>query len=702
MANYSLITQNTFEPFSYQDMLNPVLTATQAHQDLENKYDELSTKADIWEGIANEQTDPVAYKQYKKYADDLHSQIDQLAREGLNSINRKELLNMKTRYSKEIIPIENAYTLRQKDIEEQRQAHLKDPTTRFSREASTTSLDKYLENPQLSYESFSGAMLTKRVADAVKNYADSIVRSSGWSLTGPEGQLLERIQQYGLTGEDIQVIRNNPKAFPEITQLINDVVNSTKVNNWNNQDALDYAYSSAYEGLYAGLGKRTIDVRENKEYLNPYERWKFNNEKGVSTGDITDEEVYLPEVEIGVDITEPDDFDISGIMLGADGTLTSKEIEELNTAIKEAESGKAPTNTKYSSYYNDGVRGAQSGYRSSIINTALVEYSQAKSTLQSLVSRRDFLKRRGQSTEAIDKQISALESRVKNLGEYSGRSMTDPAAKLKAKKAEIEAKIQGYYDKYKHLSDNPALAVQLGISLDNQRSILSNKANIITFGDDKNSTKYIIDTLLQSAKAGTTTGIYEVDENGKPKSEEIKKKNLPEISENMTLLSSNYGLMLYDEASGEKYLLKSDRYSRNLSNEAKIIDNYLLDFSNNDAKSVIPLSGNIAVNGKIYDEANLIESIINSGLGIRKDGTISATLKQKDGDIINVVIYDVNSGSPKIVAASMYDIISQGGSSLSDNMRYYRTHRGTELLDTYVNRVPSATLPKDENYIIRK
>ena len=170
MANYSLVINSQFKPFSYQEMLAPTLMATQAHQELENQYGELATKASVWEEMANEQTDPYAYKMYKTYANDLEKQAGQLAREGLNAASRRDMLNMRARYSKEITPIEQAYTARQKQAEQQQQALLQDPTLMLSRRASTTSLDDYIRNPQLDYESYSGKLITAQVAVHANSY----------------------------------------------------------------------------------------------------------------------------------------------------------------------------------------------------------------------------------------------------------------------------------------------------------------------------------------------------------------------------------------------------------------------------------------------------------------------------------------------------------------------------------------------------
>lgn len=113
MANYSLILDTKFKPFSYAEMLAPVAAATQAHQAIEEEYGNLAAKANVWEEMANEQTDPYAYKMYKTYSDDLEARAEQLMRYGLNASSRRGMLDMRARYSKEIVPIEVAYKRRE-------------------------------------------------------------------------------------------------------------------------------------------------------------------------------------------------------------------------------------------------------------------------------------------------------------------------------------------------------------------------------------------------------------------------------------------------------------------------------------------------------------------------------------------------------------------------------------------------------------
>lgn len=264
MANYSLVINSQFKPFSYQEMLAPTLMATQAHQELENQYGELATKASVWEEMANEQTDPYAYKMYKTYANDLEEQAGQLAREGLNAASRRDMLNMRARYSKEITPIEQAYTARQKQAEEQQKALLQDPTLMLSRRASTTSLDDYIRNPQLAYESYSGKLITAQAASAASALAKEMQeKPRKWrSILG--NSYYETMMQKGFSSQAVlQAIQDNPNAAPQLTRIIEDAINSSGVRNWGDQATIARAIDYAKQGLWSAVGETQYQTLDN-------------------------------------------------------------------------------------------------------------------------------------------------------------------------------------------------------------------------------------------------------------------------------------------------------------------------------------------------------------------------------------------------------------------------------------------------------
>lgn len=264
MSNYSLVINSRFNPFTYQEMLAPTLMATQAHQELENQYGELATKASVWEEMANEQTDPYAYKMYKTYANDLEEQAGQLAREGLNAASRRDMLNMRARYSKEIVPIEQAYTARQKQAEQQQQALLQDPTLMLSRRAATTSLDDYIRNPQLAYDAYSGKLITAQAAQAAGALAKQMRDNPRKWRSILHDSYYETLMQKGFSTEAVlQAIQDNPNAAPELLRIVEDAVNSSGVRNWGDQDTLRRAYDYARQGLWSAVGETQYQTLDN-------------------------------------------------------------------------------------------------------------------------------------------------------------------------------------------------------------------------------------------------------------------------------------------------------------------------------------------------------------------------------------------------------------------------------------------------------
>lgn len=284
MANYSLVINSQFKPFSYQEMLAPTLMATQAHQELENQYGELATKASVWEEMANEQTDPYAYKMYKTYANDLEEQAGQLAREGLNAASRRDMLNMRARYGKEITPIEQAYTARQKQAEEQQKALLQDPTLMLSRRASTTSLDDYIRNPQLAYESYSGKLITAQAASAASALAKEMQeKPRKWrSILG--NSYYETMMQKGFSSQAVlQAIQDNPNAAPQLTRIVEDAINSSGVRNWGDQATIARAIDYAKQGLWSAVGETQYQTLDNwRAKMAEQEAMQIRAEKGAA------------------------------------------------------------------------------------------------------------------------------------------------------------------------------------------------------------------------------------------------------------------------------------------------------------------------------------------------------------------------------------------------------------------------------------
>lgn len=262
MANYSLVINSKFKPFSYQELLQPALMATQAHQAIEDAYGGLDTKASIWDNLTEGSTKAKA--QYQRFANDLAKEAEQLSKYGLNPASRQAMLNMRGRYSRDIIPIETAYKKREVQAEEQRKAMLANPTLLLSRRASETNLDEYLDNPDLGYDMTTGALLQQQVATAASALAkaarnDPKVQTELRHLLGFN---YETIRRKGFAPEEVQkAILGAADANPELLDIVNKTIGSSGIEGWRfASDAdkariLKQARDYASQGLWSAVGE---------------------------------------------------------------------------------------------------------------------------------------------------------------------------------------------------------------------------------------------------------------------------------------------------------------------------------------------------------------------------------------------------------------------------------------------------------------
>lgn len=266
----SLVIGSKFRPFSYSEMLAPIEAATAEHRAIEESLGEMSAKAGMWDKLANQQSDPVAYAQYKTYADDLTKQADLLARQGLTPESRRGLLDMKRRYSNEITPIEVAATKREELTKAQREAIQKDPSLMFNIDYGTASLDDLINNPNATYNTISGSELSKRASMMASNLAKTIQENPQYqSILG--GQYFQQMQQLGYTPQQVmQTIMNDPNAPSELKQVVDTVWQEAGLDTWD-QATQTRARDYINAGLYDAIGTQKFDTQGNRAFMSPAE-----------------------------------------------------------------------------------------------------------------------------------------------------------------------------------------------------------------------------------------------------------------------------------------------------------------------------------------------------------------------------------------------------------------------------------------------
>ena len=278
MANYNLVINSRFSPFSYQELLAPVLQATQAHQALEEAYSDLETQADEIGAKADETRDPVTYARYKAYQDDLNKQADLLARQGLSVGSRRSLFNLKSRYSKDIIPIKNAIDRRRELIDQQRAAMLSDRSMMFDIDYANTSLDYLLQNPDASYTPLSGEDLRKYTAYLAANAAKGVQNDPRYPSI-LNGQYFQQLKRSGYTTDQIlAIIRGSEDAPEELKELVGKVYDAFDLGKYE-KAIQDKAMSWIYQGLSEGIGETSYDLVTNRAYMSPADQARLAMER---------------------------------------------------------------------------------------------------------------------------------------------------------------------------------------------------------------------------------------------------------------------------------------------------------------------------------------------------------------------------------------------------------------------------------------
>lgn len=272
-----------FNPYTFDEMLKPLAMAADAYNAVQSGIEELGAKADLMKMYANEVPDSKTANMYNSYAKDLEKQASMLAKHGLTPASRQGLLNMKRRYSSEVVPIETAVARREALIKEQRDALRNDPSLMFDVDYSKTQLDYLLDNPNATYNPISGNELTERAAQMASNLAKVVQGNPKYeSILG--GQYFQQMTQMGYTPAQImQTILNDDNAPAELRQIAETVFNEAGLSKYS-QDIQDRARGFINSGLYEGIGTAKYDAMNNRGYISPAERERLDNEeftKGV-------------------------------------------------------------------------------------------------------------------------------------------------------------------------------------------------------------------------------------------------------------------------------------------------------------------------------------------------------------------------------------------------------------------------------------
>lgn len=105
-----IVLNSKFKPFSYQEMLAPIMQAQEEHNKIEEELGNLDIMAaDIAAKLTNNPEDKELRDLYNSFNVELNKASDELSSRGLTPQTRKNLIALKSKYAEKLNPINEAY-----------------------------------------------------------------------------------------------------------------------------------------------------------------------------------------------------------------------------------------------------------------------------------------------------------------------------------------------------------------------------------------------------------------------------------------------------------------------------------------------------------------------------------------------------------------------------------------------------------------
>lgn len=281
MANYNLVVDSKFQPFSFERYIQPYQLYAEAYEKRQEAYDKLAEDSSKW----GEQLDPSsqAYSMWKSFQDEITQAADDLSSQGLTIGNRKALSNVRKSYGQKIKAIEEADKRMQAQAALRQQMQAKDSSIEYK---SGLKIDDFLHGGQGSNESLSGATMRAETADMASKLGQSIYSNPSFSKV-MGGSYWQIAQANGYSPDVLGYIRSGEwrnlphgkNASDADNKLYNDIkqvadlytsqINRTK---GYSQDAQARLGEQIFQGLYSGLEKPKYDFQRNMDYMSAAER----------------------------------------------------------------------------------------------------------------------------------------------------------------------------------------------------------------------------------------------------------------------------------------------------------------------------------------------------------------------------------------------------------------------------------------------
>lgn len=267
MANYELIVNSKFQPFSYERYIKPYQLYNEAYTEQENALNTLSVTSELLRerALAEKANGQEWAGKYLDYLDSLKAQADALSKEGLNVNSRRALSNLKTAYGTTVAPV-------QKAIEAQaalaKIAASQNPALRMQYGEMPT-IDALIADPTKTQIGYSGATVEE---SAMKLAAQAASRTTSDSFNAFRHYWMKHLQTVGYNQATINKFLEEASNVPELQKIYKQVTDQFGGFEGLSDAQKDKMKGEILTGILKGAGyKESVNYQQNPIAV---EQWK--------------------------------------------------------------------------------------------------------------------------------------------------------------------------------------------------------------------------------------------------------------------------------------------------------------------------------------------------------------------------------------------------------------------------------------------
>lgn len=250
MSNYAFVVDSSYKPFSLQEMLVPFTAYKEEFEKAETAYTDLTDKADTFKYLSEKLPEGSKARQlYEGYANNLKSQAEDLAHNGLTRANRTALTSLKRRYQGEIGRVAKADEAMEAEKKLRQSLNAQDSSRLYAMD--NLSVDDFLDGNNPNLYNISGNELYTRGAAAGKA-ASSRVYNFGEGNITLGGYYRDVVSKVGYGPQAIAKFREDISSNPELAAAVDSILAERGVTQNLTGVNLERARQSVINGIIDG------------------------------------------------------------------------------------------------------------------------------------------------------------------------------------------------------------------------------------------------------------------------------------------------------------------------------------------------------------------------------------------------------------------------------------------------------------------